>query len=70
MKKDLHPQYYQAKATCACGNSFVVGSTREEIHTEICSKCHPFYIGKERILDVAGQVEKFKKRAEKAKKTK
>ena len=64
MKKDIHPKYYpKAKAQCACGNSFEVGSTKEVIETEICSQCHPFYTGKEKILDVLGRVEKFKKRA-------
>jgi len=64
MKKDIHPIYYNdAKVTCACGNHFVIGSTKQEIHTEICSKCHPFYTGKEKVIDTAGRVEKFKKRA-------
>jgi len=68
MKKDIHPKYYKkAKVTCACGNSFTVGSTKENIETEICSKCHPFYTGKEKIVDTMGRVEKFKKRLEKKK---
>lgn len=63
MKKDIHPKYYpSAKAHCACGNSFEVGSTQEMIETEICYKCHPFYTGEEKIIDAAGQVEKFRKR--------
>ncbi|MDE1970488.1 MAG: 50S ribosomal protein L31 [Patescibacteria group bacterium] len=71
MKKDIHPPYHQAKVSCACGNTFTVGSTKPEIHTEICSKCHPYYIGKDRTLDIAGRVERFKERAAKAaKKTK
>lgn len=62
-KKDIHPKYYQnAEVRCACGNSFKVGSTKEHIETEICSKCHPFYTGKEKIVDALGRVEKFKKR--------
>ena len=62
-KKDIHPKYYsKAKAHCACGNVFEVGSTKEHIETEICSKCHPFYTGKEKIIDSLGRVEKFKKR--------
>lgn len=66
MKKDVHPKYYaKAQVKCACGNSFTVGSTKEYIETEICSKCHPFYTGKEKIIDTAGRVEKFKKRLEK-----
>lgn len=63
MKKDIHPKYYpNAQVKCACGNTFTVGSTKEFIEVEICSKCHPFYTGKEKIVDVAGRVEKFKKR--------
>jgi large subunit ribosomal protein L31 len=68
MKKNIHPQYYRnAKVHCACGNSFTVGSTKEFIEVEICSKCHPFYSGKEKIIDALGRVEKFRKRL--AKKT-
>jgi len=60
MKKDLHPTYYpEAKVTCACGNTFTTGSTLEEIKTEICSACHPFYTGKQKLLDTARRVEKF-----------
>jgi len=67
MKKDLHPKYFdKAKATCACGAVFVVGSTKELIEVEICSNCHPFYTGKEKLIDTAGKVEKFKARREKA----
>lgn len=63
MKKDIHPKYYpRAKVKCACGNSFEVGSTKPEIQVEICSACHPFYTGKEKIIDTAGRVERFKKR--------
>ncbi len=63
MKKDIHPKYYpNAHVKCACGNEFTVGSTKEEIEVEICSACHPFYTGKEKIIDTAGRVEKFKKR--------
>lgn len=66
MKKDIHPKYYpQAKATCACGNKFSVGSTKPEINVEICSACHPFYTGKEKLVDTAGRVERFRKRAAK-----
>jgi len=62
MKKDIHPKYYpEAKATCACGNSFTVGSTKQELRVEICSACHPFYTGKEKLVDTAGRVERFKK---------
>lgn len=63
MQKDIHPQYFpKAMVRCACGNTFTVGSTKEFIETEICSKCHPFYTGKEKIMDTVGQVQKFRKR--------
>ncbi len=63
MKKGIHPKYYpKAKVQCACGNSFEVGSTKEFIKIEICSACHPFYTGKEKIVDTMGRVEKFKRR--------
>ena len=63
MKKDIHPKYYpKAKVHCACGHNFNVASTKEAIETEICYKCHPFYTGKEKIIDTAGRIEKFKKR--------
>ncbi len=63
MKKKVHPQYFSdAKAKCACGNIFTVGATKEFIEIEICSKCHPFYTGKEKIVDSMGRVEKFRKR--------
>lgn len=68
MKKNIHPKYYpNAKVKCACGNIFEVGSTKEFMEIEICSKCHPFYTGKEKIVDKMGQVQKFKKRLEKKK---
>jgi large subunit ribosomal protein L31 len=67
MKKDIHPTYYpEAKVHCACGNTFTIGSTRKEISVEICSKCHPFYTGEEKLVDIAGRVEKFKSRRAKA----
>jgi len=67
-KKDIHPKYYpNAKVRCACGNVFEVGSTNPEMEIEICSACHPFYTGKEKIVDAMGRVEKFQKRL--AKKT-
>jgi len=63
MKKDIHPKYYpNCKVHCACGNSFEVGSTKESIETEVCFKCHPFYTGKDKVIDTAGRVEKFKQR--------
>jgi len=71
MKKDIHPKYYEkARVICACGNTFTVGSTIEYIEIEICSKCHPFYTGKEKIIDATGRVEKFKKRLAKKEKVK
>lgn len=66
MRKDIHPEYFKdAKVTCACGNSFVTGSTQKEIRVELCSKCHPFYTGKQKFVDTARRVEKFQERAEK-----
>ena len=63
MKKDIHPKYdAKTKATCACGAVFEVGSTLSEIKMEICSNCHPFYTGNEKIMDTAGRVERFNKR--------
>ena len=71
MKKDIHPKYFKnATQKCSCGAVFHIPSTKKESEIEICSKCHPFYTGKSKIVDVTGQVEKFKKRAEKAKKLK
>lgn len=63
MKKDIHPKYdIKTKATCACGAVFEVGSTLPEIRMEICSHCHPFYTGNEKVMDTAGRVERFNKR--------
>ena len=62
MKKDIHPKYHIAKVACACGNSFEVGSTVDELRVEICSSCHPFYTGKQKFVDTAGRVERFKKK--------
>ena len=71
MKSDIHPKYYEnAKIKCACGAEFSVGSTEEEIHVEICSMCHPFFTGKEKLVDTAGRVDKFRARVEAAKKFK
>lgn len=64
MKDNIHPKFNTNVAfSCACGNSFVTGSTADELHTEICSNCHPFYTGKQKLLDTAGNVDKFKKRS-------
>ncbi len=68
MKTDTHPTYFpDAKVVCACGRTFTVGSTQEKLSVEICSNCHPFYTGNEKILDAAGRVEKFKARKAAAK---
>lgn len=63
MKKEIHPKYFRTTVTCACGNSFETGSTKENLRVEICSKCHPFYTGsRQRIVDSGGRVDKFKKK--------
>ncbi|OGF74197.1 50S ribosomal protein L31 [Candidatus Giovannonibacteria bacterium RIFCSPHIGHO2_02_FULL_46_20] len=68
MKPDIHPTYYkQAGFLCSCGASRTLGATKKSIRVEICSRCHPFYTGKEKLVDAAGRVEKFKVRASKAK---
>jgi large subunit ribosomal protein L31 len=71
MKKDLHPTYFDgSKTTCACGAVFAFGSTKEAISVEICSACHPFYTGNDKVLDTAGRVERFKNRRAAATKAK
>lgn len=68
MKKNIHPKYYNdAKTTCACGNVTEAGSTQKELKTELCSACHPFYTGKQKLVDTAGRVDKYKAKVEKAK---
>lgn len=62
MKKDIHPEYVECTVTCACGNTFTTRSTKKEIRVEICSQCHPFFTGKQKFVDSAGRVEKFKKK--------
>lgn len=63
MKKDIQPEYFQANVKCNCGNEFIVGSTNEKIHVEVCSKCHPFYTGSQKLLlDAGGRVDKFNKK--------
>lgn len=64
MKENLHPDFHEVTVTCACGEKFVTGSTvaGDEIKVDICSKCHPFYTGKQKLVDVGGRVDKFKKR--------
>ncbi|MFO7610927.1 MAG: 50S ribosomal protein L31 [Clostridia bacterium] len=62
MKKDTHPNYGKANVRCACGNTFETGSTKKEIHVEICSSCHPFFTGKQKLVDSGGRVDRFKKK--------
>ena len=62
MKAGIHPDYKEVKVVCACGETFPTRSTRKDIHLDICSKCHPFFTGKQKILDAEGRVEKFKKK--------
>lgn len=63
MKTEIHPKYHaKASVECACGNTFTVGSTLEKIRVEICSACHPFFTGEEKVMDTGGRVERFKKR--------
>jgi large subunit ribosomal protein L31 len=62
MKKNVHPEYQECVVTCACGNTFKTQSTKKEIRVEICSSCHPFFTGKQKFIDSAGRVEKFKKK--------
>jgi large subunit ribosomal protein L31 len=66
MKEGIHPEYVVAKVTCSCGNSFVTRSTKPEIHLELCSACHPFYTGKQKLVDTGGRVERFQRRYAKA----
>ncbi len=62
MKAEIHPNYVEARVTCACGNTFTTGSTKEELKVEICSECHPFFTGKQKFMERGGRVEKFKKK--------
>ncbi len=65
MREGIHPKYYEnAKVICACGNTWTTGATVEVIHTDVCSVCHPFFTGEQRIVDTAGQVERFMRRIE------
>ena len=66
MKTDIHPDYVLATVTCSCGNTFQTRSTKAELHVEICSECHPFYTGKQKLVDTGGRVERFQRRLEKA----
>jgi large subunit ribosomal protein L31 len=62
MKADIHPDYVEAHVTCSCGNSFVTRSTKATLTSELCSECHPFYTGKQKLVDSGGRIEKFEKR--------
>lgn len=62
MKEGIHPKYAEAVVKCACGETFATGSTKKELRVEICSKCHPFYTGKQKLIDTGGRVDKFKKK--------
>ena len=66
MQKDIHPTYELATVHCSCGNSFTTRATKSEIHVEICSDCHPFYTGKQKLVDTGGRVERFRRRQERA----
>jgi large subunit ribosomal protein L31 len=62
MKENIHPKYGEAVVRCACGETFTTGSTQKELRVEICSKCHPFFTGKQKLVDTGGRVERFMKR--------
>ena len=65
MKSDIHPDYSETTIQCACGSSIEVGSTKKDIRVEICSQCHPFFTGKQKLVDTAGRIERFRKKYEK-----
>lgn len=62
MKNDIHPDYSETTIKCACGETFAAGSTKTDIKVEICSKCHPFFTGKQKLIDTAGRIERFRKK--------
>lgn len=62
MKPDIHPDYKQVNVHCGCGENFTTGSTRDELRVDICSKCHPFFTGKQKLIDTAGRVDRFQKK--------
>ena len=68
MKTDIHPNYTTATVTCGCGNSFETRSTKQNMRIDVCSRCHPFFTGEQRLVDTGGQVERFRRRAERAQK--
>jgi large subunit ribosomal protein L31 len=67
VKTDIHPEYVEAHVRCTCGNEFTTRSTKPELHVEICSNCHPFYTGRQKLVDTGGRVERFQRRAAKRK---
>jgi large subunit ribosomal protein L31 len=69
MKAGIHPEYVLSTVHCSCGSSFVTRSTKPELHVEICAQCHPFYTGKQKLVDTGGRVERFQRRLEKSSKT-
>ncbi len=62
MKQGIHPSYVETKVTCSCGNTFTTRSVKPELHVELCNKCHPFYTGKQKLVDTGGRVERFQKK--------
>ena len=66
MRADIHPKYFETTLTCACGNVLETRSTAKDVHVEICSACHPFYTGKQKLIDTAGRIEKFNRKYKKA----
>lgn len=66
MREAIHPEYMETNVTCTCGNQFVTRSTKPQIHVEICSACHPFYTGRQKLVDTGGRVERFQRRVAKA----
>ena len=62
MKQGIHPEYMETKVTCSCGNTFVTRSTKPELHVELCNQCHPFYTGKQKLVDTGGRVERFQRK--------
>jgi large subunit ribosomal protein L31 len=65
MKTKIHPDYQPVRVTCTCGNEFITRSTRESLHVEVCSNCHPFYTGRQKLMDTGGRVERFQRRVAK-----
>ena len=62
MKKEIHPEYIETNVTCSCGNTFTTRSVKPEMHVELCNQCHPFYTGKQKLVDTGGRVERFQKK--------